>query len=49
MAALHGAGADPTVQNNRGCTPDDYCTNEEIKLLLEKSEIKVVGLSVLGC
>ena len=34
-------GADPTLENNRGYTPADYCTNEEIKLLLEEGTIEV--------
>ena len=34
-------GADPTVENNRGYTPSDYCTNEEIKAILEDAAIKV--------
>ena len=40
-------GADPTLENNRGYTPSDYCTNEEIKLLLKDYAIKVV-LAQLG-
>ena len=34
-------GADPTLENNRGYIPSDYCTNEEIKALLEEGAIKV--------
>ena len=34
-------GADPTLENNRGYTPADYCTDEDIKLLLEKYTVKV--------
>ena len=34
-------GADPTLENNRGYTPSDYCTNEDIKLLLEEATVKV--------
>lgn len=33
--------ADPTVENNRGLTPDKYCNNERVKALLEDSTVKV--------
>ena len=34
-------GADPTLENNRGHIPIDYCTNDNIKLLLEEYTRKV--------
>ena len=34
-------GADPTVENNRGLTPINYCTNEEMKTLLQEEAAKV--------
>ncbi len=34
-------GADPTLENNRGFTPSDYCTNEAIRSLLEEYTNKV--------
>lgn len=38
---LLDSGADPNIENNRGHTPIDYCTNEKIKSLLGEYEIKV--------
>lgn len=34
-------GANPTLENSRGCIPLDYCTNDDIMLLLEQYTIKV--------
>ena len=34
-------GADPTIENNRGLTPDRYCNNERVKALLEEYAVKV--------
>ena len=27
--------ADPTIENNRGLTPDRYCDNDRVKALLD--------------
>ena len=35
-------GADPTIENNRGLTPDRYCNNERVMALLEEYTAKVV-------
>ena len=34
-------GADPSMEDNKGCVPSDYCTNKEITNLLNKFIIKV--------
>ena len=34
-------GADPTLENNRGYKPANYCVNESIKALLEEYTNKV--------
>lgn len=34
-------GADPTVENNRGLPPINYCTNEQIRALLKEYIAKV--------
>ena len=34
-------GADPTVENNRGLPPINYCTNDAIQTLLEEYTAKV--------
>ena len=34
-------GADPTLENNRGYTPDKYCTNERVGRLLKEYAVKV--------
>ncbi len=34
-------GADPSIENNVGRTPTDYCVNEGIKQLLKTQEEKV--------
>lgn len=33
-------GADPSIEDNKGCIPSDYCTNSEITDLLNKFTIK---------
>ena len=33
--------ADPTIENNRGLTPDRYCNNDRVKALLEEYTVKV--------
>ena len=37
-------GADPTIENNRGLTPDRYCNNERVKALLEEYTVKVCAI-----
>ena len=39
-------GADPTIENNRGFTPDRYCNNERVMSLLEEYTAKV---DISGC
>ena len=39
-------GADPTLQNGRGLTPSDYCTNEETKASLKEHVTKVRQLYI---
>lgn len=34
-------GADPTLENNRGYTPANYCVNERVKVMLEEYTVKV--------
>ena len=36
-------GADPTIENNRGLRPSDYCTNEKILSLIEEYVGKVIA------
>ena len=47
-------GADPTVENNLGLAPSNYCTNERAKALLEEYTVKVCciifrGSALVGC
>ena len=34
VSLLLSRGADPTIEDSRGLTPIDYCTNEEVTALL---------------
>ena len=34
-------GADPTIENNRGYQPINYCTNERVRAMLEEYSAKV--------
>jgi hypothetical protein len=40
-------GADPTVQDRRGLTPFDYCTNEDVRILLKDHAAQVSSLLYL--
>ena len=46
-------GADPTLENNRGYRPINYCTNERARALLEEYTVKVcdiyTGFEVCVC
>ena len=37
-------GADPTVEDRRGLTPVDYCTNEDVRILLKDHAAQVSSL-----
>ena len=39
---LLDGGADPTLENNRGLTPINYCTNEEMRTLLNLFTAQVI-------
>ena len=41
-------GADPAVENSQGLTPIHYCTNEEIKSLLQEYTTKVYTICIIG-
>ena len=37
------SGADPTIEDNAGYYPNDYCTNQIVKDLLAKYAVKVIN------
>ena len=39
------SGADPTIEDNAGYFPKDYCTNQTVKDLLAKYAVKVSKVS----